>query len=304
MQSFKVLSMRLIGGLVILSSVTALGYTWYQVAYSKCRVPIFYDIGTVDERFDIETDTIKSALTDAESLWEDATGKNLFTYKKDASLKVNFVYDERQRTTNEQHSLTEVLDAKAEMSETIKSDYNALISSYETLKNTYEANVASYEKKLAAHNADVERWNKKGGAPADVYEDLKATGSKLNTESAKLNSLAEDLNDLAGKINQVGERGNQAVLEYNKDVETFNSKFHKEAEFTQGDYQGDSINVYQYDDQNELRRVLAHEFGHALSLEHIAREDAIMHNVMEGKHEGYSLTTEDIAEYQRVCGTR
>lgn len=304
MQTLGRASVRVLGGFIILASVTVLGYAWYHVAYSKCRVPIEYDIGTVDARFKIKNDSIKSALADAESLWEAATGKNLFTYTKGADFKVNFVYDERQRATHEQHTLTEVLDEKADVSESLKSDYDALTASYENLQKTYEANVASYEKKLATHNTAVEQWNKKGGAPKDVFEGLKSTGNALNAESTKLNALADSLNVLARKINQVGERGNQAVEDYNQDVAVFNTKYNKETEFTQGDYQGSSMNVYQYDDQSELRRVLAHEFGHALSLDHVADKSAIMHNVMEGEHEGLMLRYEDIAEYHRVCGSR
>ena len=225
MDALKTGTARAFGALVILAAVVVGGYAWYQVAYSKCHVPIAYDIGTIDSRFNTKSDTVKSALADAESLWEDATGKNLFTYTKGASFKINFVYDERQRATNEQHVLTEVLDKKAEMSESLKSDYDTLTSSYEKLKKTYETNVATYEKKLAAHNAEVEKWNKKGGAPADVFAQLKATGQTLSSESTKLNVLTQNLNELARKINQVGEQGNKAVQDYNKDVATFNTRY-------------------------------------------------------------------------------
>ncbi len=304
MQSLKIETVRALTGLAVLVVVTIGGYAWYQVAYSKCRVPIAYDIGTVDPRFNIKNDAIKSALADAESLWEDATGKNLFTYKSGASFKVNFVYDERQQSTNEQHSLTTILDKKAGMSASIKSEYNTFTTSYEALKKVYQANIATYEKKLAAHNAEVEAWNKKGGAPAKVFASLKATGSALNTESIKLNELAKNLNDLAQKINQIGDQGNKAVQEYNKDVSAFNTRYNTDKEFTQGDYQGDKITIYQFDSPNELRKVLAHELGHALSLDHVQNAHSIMHYVMEGKNSAFVLTSDDLAEYKRVCGTR
>ncbi|MFM2374339.1 MAG: hypothetical protein RLZZ234_334 [Candidatus Parcubacteria bacterium] len=295
---------RSLVSLLIVAIIAGTGYSWYHVAYSKCRVPIRYDVGAIDPHFDLTEDEVKSALSDAESLWEDATGKNLFTFAEGAPLVVNFIYDERQKETETQHKLTEVLDRKASMSASIKSDYEKLLSSYESLKADYTAKVTAYEKRLAAHNKAVEEWNTKGGAPEGVYAALQKTSASLSAESTSLNALAKSLNGLAGKINQVGEKGNAAVEDYNESVADFNDRYDDGREFTQGDYTGDAIHIYQYDDATELRRVLAHELGHALSLSHVADTEAIMHSVMEGDREGLALRYDDLAEYQRTCGTK
>ncbi len=288
----------------ILCAVVVGVYAWYQTAYSKCRVPIFYDIGTIDPRFNIKNDAVKSALADAESVWEDATGKNLFTYKKGAALKIDFVYDERQRSSNEQRILVATLDEKAGMSASIKKQYDTLSATYANLKTSYESNLAAYDAKLATHNALVESWNKKGGAPKAVFTQLQKTSIALNAESADLNSLAKNLNTVAAKINEVGNAGNKAVADYNKDVAAFNVKYSKSSEFTEGDYQRDVIHVYQYDNVNELRRVLAHELGHALSLGHVDDIHAIMHAVLATTTGTPVATEADLAEYRLVCGTR
>jgi myosin heavy subunit len=295
---------RAIALVIVLALVGIAGYAYYQVAYSKCQVPVNYDIGTIDSRFKLTEEEVRAALADAESLWEDATGKNLFTYTKGASLKVNFVYDERQQNTEEQHALIDVLDRKAEMSHSIRANYETLLDSYEDLKEDYQEKVTAYEKRLARHNSEVQKWNEKGGAPEDTYEDLNNTSASLNKESSSLNAQAKQLNDLAAQINQLGEKGNNAVEDYNESVERFNDRYEREDEFTQGDYTGSAIQIYQYDDATELRRVLAHEFGHALSLEHVPDVQAIMHSVMEGEYNALALSPDDLAEYQAVCGTR
>lgn len=289
---------------IVLCAVVIGVYAWYQTAYSKCRVPIFYDIGTVDPRFNIKADAVKSALADAESVWEDATGKNLFTYKKGAALKVDFIYDERQRSSNEQRTLVATLDEKAGMSASIKKQYDTLSATYKSLKTSYETNLAAYDKKLAAHNALVESWNQKGGAPRTVFAQLQKTSVALNAESGSLNALAKNLNNVAAKINDVGDSGNKAVTEYNKNVAAFNAKYSKSSEFTEGDYQRNVIHIYQYDSLNELRRVLAHELGHALSLDHVDDIGAIMHAVLASANTAPIATDADLAEYRRVCGTR
>ncbi len=293
---------RTLAGLLVLSLVIAGGY-WYRFAESKCNLPVAYDIGDVDERFDISTNEIRAALTDAESLWEDATGHNLFTYTEGATFKVNFVFDDRQATAIKEETVREELNTKEATSAHIRSEYERLASEYKKLKESYEARVAAYEKALAAHNAEVESWNKKGGAPESVFKDLTTTKVALQKEHTSLNAMTSDLNRLVSSINKLGDVGNQTVEDYNDDVTWYNSMFGGEREFTQGEYQGSHINIYQFDDGSELRRVLAHEFGHALSLGHVEGDASVMHYLLEGKTADAKLSGEDLAEFNRVCGS-
>jgi len=267
-------------------------------------VPIAYDIGAIDERFGITEEEARAAMSDAESLWEDATGKNLFTYAEGGDLLVSFVYDERQATTEKEHELAAVLDSKAEMSEAIRADYETLLAGYEKLKAEHTAKVAAYEKRLAAHNARVEEWNDKGGAPTGIFEELGATSKSLNKESTELNKSAKTLNALVAQINDIGTKGNKAVEAYNSDVARYNDAFGNEREFTQGDYQNGAITIYQFDDGIELRKVLAHELGHALGIGHVDDPQAVMYYLMEGQLSELMLAPADVTAYQNLCGTK
>ena len=84
----------------------------------------------------------------------------------------------------------------------------------------------------------------------------------------------------------------------------YNSRFAEAKEFTQGDYTGTAINIYQYDAEDELTIVLAHEFGHALSLDHVLNAHSIMYYFMDEQQVGKGLSTEDIAEFNRICGQK
>lgn len=288
--------------LVLMLSVS--GYGYYNVAYSVCRIPVYYDIGVIDPAFHLTTEEARAAISDAESIWEDATGKNLFSYKKGGSLKINFVYDSRQKVTTEARKAKEALDAKAKVNKDIQKKYEDMRTAYLGVKKTYDTNVKNYEARLASYNTEVATWNTKGGAPNSVYARLAETKKTLDTEHQALNKTADSLNALAKKLNTLGDQGNDVVNAYNKDVDRFNAKYGKRDEFTEGDYQNGRINIYQFDDLKELRLVLAHELGHAISLGHVSDAASIMHYMMGGQSPTTTPTEVDMAEFHRVCGTR
>lgn len=287
--------------LLIIAVLFGTGY-WYLVAEAICDVPMTYRIGTIDPRFGISEAEVRNVVSEAESMWEDATGENLFTYDTEGALAINFVFDERQEVANEQEQLEEVLDSKEAMSESVRSEYDTLMREYESLRATYEAQVAEYDTELAVYNREVSGWNEQGGAPADVFDRLEATKSELSREQARLADAADALNALVRKMNVLSSKGNSLISEYNETVEEYNGKFSEGHEFTQGDYEQDVINVYQYDSRDELVLVLAHEFGHALSLDHVEGADSIMYRLMEGQTQGAGLSEADLTEFARVCG--
>lgn len=291
----------LLTGILMVAVVFAGGY-FYKTASAVCDVPLAYRIGVLDPDFELTQDEARSAVSDAESLWEDATGRNLFTYDDEADFTINFIFDSRQEYTEIEHELTHELEEKKYMSEKVREEYEMLLNSYNELIHHYERQTNAYNERLHEHNAEVERWNNEGGAPESVYQTLATQRQALEGEREDLNDMARELSQIAKEINALGERGNTLVRAYNGIVSVYNNTFSTDREFTQGDYQGDSINIYQYKDGEELRLVLAHEFGHALSLGHVENERSILHYLMGGQDLEAGLTAEDLTEFERVCG--
>ena len=155
---------------------------------------------------------------------------------------------------------------------------------------------------LQVHNAEVERWNEQGGAPERVYEKLTEDKEDLAEKQEKLNTLAVELNKLVKQINKIGDQGNLLVNNYNEVVDVYNDVFNEDKEFTQGDYQGDSINIYQYDSNDELVVVLAHEFGHALSIDHVEGKESVMYHLMEEQDVAGGITDYDKEAFITTCG--
>jgi predicted Zn-dependent protease len=289
--------------LLLIAVIFGSGY-WYTAFDNVCKLPVRYRIGEVDPRFGTDKDELRRIVATAEKVWEDKVGKELFLYDPGAPLPINLIFDERQENAEIEVELREDIEAKEGMSEEFAHQYDALIAEFRRIKRNYESRVVSYESKLGAYNETVAEWNEKGGAPEAVVEDLRETEAELKTEQRALESLAKELNRLVIQLNAIGARANTLITDYNTVVEEYNDRIAETGEFTQGDYTVDAITVYQFNSEDELIIVLAHEFGHALSLGHVPNEESIMYHLMESQSVEEGVTEEDVAEFMRVCSKK
>lgn len=295
--------MRLRFLIVLLSVVLLGGVVWYFNTANQCPVPLAYRLGALDEHFKLTPAEAQSYFIQAEAIWEAETGRELFVYDDSAAFTINFIFDERQEKSDAEASQRASLDEQAEENERIASTVESLRKEYETLATSYEARLADYEQRLDDYNQDVRTYNDQGGAPQAVYEQLEETRANLNTEAANLSTTAARLNELGNSINELSDRGNELVAAYNKQVEQYNDRFGFPDEFTQGDYQGDEINIYEFSDESELVVVLAHEFGHALGIDHVEGNESIMYYLLEEQRGSAALSHTDKAAFLSACGT-
>ena len=292
-------------GFAIVLMVTILfgGGYFYYIAQAVCPAPLAYSLGTLDERFGLSEDEARVAISRAESVWEDATGRNLFTYEEGSDqLVINFVFDERQEFLDAEGQLKEKLDATETISDAISETYATLVAEYNDLRVAYGEKVAEYEIRLNRYNEEVASYNQQGGAPESAYERLSQEKRALDKEQKSLNGMAGDLNTLVAEINRIGDQGNTLINTYNKGVDLYNNTFGQTREFTQGDYHADTIQIYTFEDEEELNLVLVHELGHALSLDHVDGQESVMHYLIGNQLPGAVLTENDLQEFNRVCG--
>ncbi len=291
-----------IGLLLLLLIATLFGSGfWYTHIDTACKVPVRYRIGEVDPRFGTSAEEIVRIAGRAELIWESEITTELFIYDPDADFPIHLVFDERQENAELEAELREDLETKEGMSESVGAQYEKLIEQFRTLKKQYESRVVAYEASLKDYNDEVTEWNSKGGAPEPVLNTLKESESELKQEQTELEKLTQKLNGIVTELNRIGARGNTLIGDYNTIVEEYNERFSETHEFAQGDYTTDAINIYQFDSEDELVIVLAHEFGHALALGHVENERSIMYRVMDAQEIAEGVTPEDIAEVRRVC---
>ncbi len=287
---------------LIITVIFASGYFFYT-ALAICPIPITYRIGELDDRFNLTKDEARLAVTEAESVWEAATGKNLFTYDVKSDFTVNFVYDERQAFSEAEDTYRAKLDTAEQVTETISAEYTELVASYDELQVTYKSKVAAYESHLADYNETVERYNQAGGAPTDEYRKLQAEKRSLDVGQRELEVLRTNLNQLVDEINLISEQGNKIVARYNDGVATYNDTFGQSREFTQGTYSSEGrIDIYTFVDKTELRLVLAHELGHALGIDHVTGSTSLMYFLISDQPAELTLSETDLEVFASVCG--
>jgi hypothetical protein len=251
------------------------------LARSVCDEPVEYRIGSVDERFNLTEEKLIAHLANAESIWEEPSSRNLFTYSEGADLTVNMVYDRRQSLHNEINALDEQLEQGR--------------GDIEAKRQQYESMAADFERRLSEFNSEVESWNRQGGAPPDEYNRLIATQNELQADAAKLNEIAGELNLSASRYNiQVGT--------LNKRIREFNEDLRRRPEEGLFDGETNTIEIYFVPSENELIHTLAHEFGHALGIGHTENDSVSIMSPYSS--ESTKATTDDLGALGFACRDR
>lgn len=298
--------MRIASTHVAVAFVAALGVvglSWSGVFSGPCERPLDYKIGTIDSRFNIATSTVRDLLTESESVWEAQADRELFTYSSEADFTVNFIFDERQQTTNAVNEYESTLsDLELSHSE-VAAEHQKRKERYEDALADYQNDRAEYEADLSAHNERVRKWNDRGGAPEDVYEDLREERQQLDERLQSLQRQQAEVEELRLAVNELVTQGNSLARAYNQTASTFSDRFGESREFNQATYTGDAINVYQFEQPDDLKLALMHEFGHALGIEHVSGSSSVMYYLMENQPlDDPQLSQFDIEAFNDVCG--
>ncbi len=256
----------------------------FRSFYAPCERPITYSLGTFDPKFGISKNSFLSAMVLAEAIWEKPIDKELFTYvETGGQLTINLIYDSRQETTGQLNDIGQVVEENRAAYEELKAKYEALTAKYKLVKADYENKVATFNR-----HQDQAGYNR---------AELKAEFAALKKTEATLNNYVSEINKVVADLNQLAKTLNLNVDAYN----TLGAE--RGEEFTEGEYLLNSsvqeINIYEFSNRDKLVRVLAHELGHALTLDHVADPQAIMYRLNSGQNS--ALTAEDLTALKVLC---
>jgi len=259
------------------STLLGVGIFLFLQKYNPCDHPLSYRIGSIDPKFNLSQEDVLKDTESATEVFNNVANKSLFTYLDSASLTVNFVYDKR-----------------AELDTKINNLQNQVSDQGKSLKqqiNDYESESTKFQEKITEFKTKVEAYNKEGGAPPDVYDSLVQEQKSLREEANSLNAWAD-------KLNLSTKEYNLNVSNLNNDTARFNDEITQRPEEGQYNSQKNTITLYFASNHEELVHTLAHEFGHALGMDHVDDPKAIMYPYST---ESITPTDEDINELASVC---
>jgi hypothetical protein len=273
-------------------------------ARDPCLETITYRLGKVDERFNLTREEFQTAVNMAAVMWGKPFNRDLFREDHDGAIEINLLYDYRQEATDRLKKLNYKIDRSKGSYEELKSRLENLKAEYEQKKAGLDSDLDAYNAKVNVFNIETDSWNRRGEVPQSVHtrlmeekDELVILNDNLHTRQVEIKTLVDTINSVVVVINEIASNSNMDLVDQQNIGNTLGR------EFCEGFYEYKngkrSITIYQYDNEYRLVRVLAHEFGHALGLNHSKSAEAVMYPLI--KSDSLALAADDIAALKGHC---
>lgn len=271
-----------------------------------CQEPLTYRIGAVDARFGLSRHEFADSSRQAAAIWGKSISRELFREEPKGAIEINLVYDYRQEAVDTLKTLSYKIDNTQSSYGDLKYSLETMKAEYDQKKILFASDQNAYNARAAALNAEIESGRQQRGAPEHIYrrlmtekDELKIVWENLQVRQEELKKMIDTMNSMMVVINEIATNHNLDLVNY-RDV---GDKLGRE--FCEGNYtrQGvkQTITIYQYGSTNRLVRLLTHELGHALGLNHNDNPGAVMYRLNQSDLP--ELAPEDVAALKMRCNS-
>jgi hypothetical protein len=269
-----------------------------------CEEPLTYRIGPVDERFGLSRGEFSLAIQKAATIWGQPLSRQLFREDPQGAIEISLVYDYRQEAADKLKNLNYKMDYTKNTNDNMKLRFESLKSQHEHKRAALDSDMSAFNARINALNAEIESWNRRGGAPENVRSWLMSEKSGLDAERGRLHIRQDEAKRMVDEINSLVLVMNEIAAVQNLDVVRYRDVGSRlGGEFQEGYFEhkkgSQSIKIYHYSNDARLVRLLVHELGHALGLEHSSNPDTLMYRLNQS--ESLELSADDIAALKSRC---
>lgn len=255
-----------------------------RIDNENCNLPITWRLNSVDPRFLLEHDTVLQALRNGANWWNSKSAVPVFA-ESPQGFAIDLVYDDRQqqlkvfsRVNNNVARYDDEIKQQSELVEGLQQEFSAQHQQYQSAAEQLSREIQQYNQQPTSED-DATQLNQR-------KNQLQQQWSTLEQQQNFVNQQIEFLQRLVTERNRLLEEAPAPVLHAKVGLLT---------------QQGNNrhMEIFAFTDLSELTQTAAHEFGHALGLEHLPESDTVMHEQLSPGLD--RLTDQDIAAMVAAC---
>ncbi|MCH7297389.1 matrixin family metalloprotease [Acinetobacter higginsii] len=253
-----------------------------------------YRIAEVDPRFKLSIEQVKTISQQATQIWKDGTGQDYFVYDPHAQLAIHLIYDERQMESEQRREHLSQLESNQQHWVEKKQQLDQIEQEILRSKQLLDLKQQQLNQQIQHYNQEQQnaRQHPSSFANPEYFQqrqrDLEQNVQTLQQEIAQYNQRIMQLNQQVDELNALDQQLNTSVSQYKQRFKPH--LFHK------GLFNGKQILIYEFESTDDLRLTIAHEFGHALGLQHADDPQALMHPIMKDQDTAhFRLTQADLS---------
>lgn len=283
-------------------------------ADTTCAEPIAWRIGHVPAESELDRITFQRKVEAAAKLWNAAGQGTLLVHDPIGGFPVDLRVGEAQRQARQlirlQDQLAEArqrLADQAEVVDEILAEQARFQDQQGEQAATYNEAVQKYNRQVREIGRRIARAERK--ALEDAQEVLASQRQELESLGDEFRQIGETVsleirqyNDLATRINELVGRIEDKLPDAPRDAGDYRELLRLSASGSVLDIQR-QIRIHFWYHPTHLKTILAHEFGHALGLEHVPEPQAVMHASYVAGPQALPLRLHpaDIASLNDIC---